>query len=73
MIYKQENGNPQLDNVLFGKKGKLICDHLSAMKIKDDDGFDPSSANPVASCLIGFDLRLVKGFSACPPATENGD
>eukprot|EP00548_Thalassiothrix_antarctica_P012535 CAMPEP_0194161084 /NCGR_PEP_ID=MMETSP0152-20130528/78741_1 /TAXON_ID=1049557 /ORGANISM="Thalassiothrix antarctica, Strain L6-D1" /LENGTH=1067 /DNA_ID=CAMNT_0038870835 /DNA_START=245 /DNA_END=3448 /DNA_ORIENTATION=- len=72
MTYKREDGNPQLDNVLFGKKGKLICDHSSAMKIKDD-GFDPSSANPVASCLIGFDLRLVKGFSARPPATEDGD
>jgi len=72
MTYKREEGNPQLDSVLFGKKGTSICDHSSAMKIKDD-GFDPSSANPVASCLIGFDLRLVKGFSARPPATEDGD
>ncbi|KAI2504060.1 hypothetical protein MHU86_10422 [Fragilaria crotonensis] len=72
MTYKREEGNPQLDSVVFGRKADDICSHPLAMKIKDD-GLDPSSANPVASCLIGYDLRLVKEFSARPPASEDGD
>lgn len=72
MTYRREEGIPQLDTIVFGRKGDVICSHPLAMKIKDD-GLDPSSANPVASCLIGFDLRLVKEFSARPPASEDGD
>jgi len=72
MTYKREEGNPQLDTVVFGKKGSMLCSHPLAMKIKDD-GMDPSSANPVASCMVGFDLRLVKEFSARPPAGADGE
>lgn len=71
MNYKREEGNPQLDNAVFGKRGKLLCDHPYAMKVKDD-GSDSASKNSAASCLIGFDLRLVKGFLTRPTATEDG-
>jgi len=71
LTYKREEGNPQLDSVVFGKSFKSICDHSLAMKIKDD-GLDPSSSNPVATCVLGFDLRLVKEFSARPTAGEDG-
>mmetsp|Transcript_14502 Transcript_14502/g.21381 ORF Transcript_14502/g.21381 Transcript_14502/m.21381 type:complete len:1040 (+) Transcript_14502:427-3546(+) len=69
--YKREEGNPQLDTVVFGKRGKVLCDHPYAMKVKDD-GSDSVGKNSVASCLIGFDLRLVKGFLTRPTATEDG-
>lgn len=73
MNYKREEGNPQLDNVVFGSglRGKLFCDHSYAMKVKDDRK-EVGSKNSVASCLLGFDLRLVKGFLARPIATEDG-
>lgn len=72
MTYKREEGNPQLDTVVFGKKAELICSHPLAMKIKDD-GVDTASTNPVASCMVGFDLRLVREFAARPPASGDGD
>ena len=71
LTYKREEGTPQLDSVVFGKMFKTICDHPLAMKIKDD-GLDPCSSNPVATCIVGFDLRLVREFSARPTAGEDG-
>lgn len=71
LTYKREEGNPQLDSVVFGKKSHSICDHPFAMKIKND-GVDLAASNPVATCVVGFDLRLVKDFSARPTAGEDG-
>jgi hypothetical protein len=72
MTYKRQEGNPQLDTVVFGKRSKTICDHPLAMKIKQNRS-DPSDATAAASCIVGFDLRLIKEFSARPPASEDGE
>jgi hypothetical protein len=67
--YKREEGNPPLDNILFGPKAKSVCDHPLAMRVKEDPR-DPASA--IATCLLGFDLRLVKDFAARPTLGEDG-
>ena len=71
LTYKREDGNPQLDSVVFGRKAGLVCDHPLSMRIMDD-GHDPSLSSTIGTCIVGFDLRLVKGFSARPSATEDG-
>jgi hypothetical protein len=70
LTYKRTEGSPELDSVVFGPRGKTVCNHPLAMKIKDD-GTDPNSSN-VASCIFGFDLRLVKDVAARPTAGEDG-
>jgi hypothetical protein len=70
MAYKRDEGNPPLDNILFGANAKFICDHPLAMRSKSEDPGDPSSA--VATCLLGFDLRQVKDFQALPSLKEDG-
>lgn len=69
MTYKREEGAPQLDNVVFGSKHKIVCDHALAMQIKDDP-LDPSCSS--GSCIAGFDLRLVKSFSSRPVVDQHG-
>lgn len=69
LAYKREEGEPQLDNVLFGSCASSICKHPSAMRIKDDRH---KSATLEATSLFGFDLRLVKEFEARPTLSENG-
>jgi hypothetical protein len=63
--YKREEGSPPLDHVLFGPYCSKICKHPLAMKIKDD-------ANSMGSALFGYDLRMIKEFSARPTADEHG-
>lgn len=70
LTYKRMEGSPQLDSLVFGPRGKAICSHPLAMKIRED-GLDPNS-NPCASCIFGFDLRLVKDFAARPTVGEGG-
>lgn len=70
LAYKREEGNPPLDNILFGPKAQTVCNHPMAMRVKGEDPRDPSSA--VATCLLGFDLRLVKDFDAKPILGEDG-
>lgn len=70
LTYKRTEGSPELDSVVFGPKSKIVCNHPLAMKIKVD-GTDPSSSN-VASCIFGFDLRLVKDVAARPTVGEDG-
>lgn len=70
MTYKREEGNPQLDNVFFGSRAKALCNHPLAMRIKEDP-LDPSCS--AATCLFGFDLRLVKDFAARPAVGEDGE
>lgn len=69
MTYKREEGDPALDNVVFGAKHQLVCDHSLAMQIKDDP-LDPSCS--AGASIAGFDLRLVKAFSARPAVDEHG-
>jgi Protein kinase domain len=72
LTYKREEGIPELDSIVFGRSGNFVCDHPLAMKIKDN-GMDPSSSIPLASCLIGYDLRLVKELSARPSTRDDCD
>jgi serine/threonine protein kinase len=69
MTYKREEGDPQLDNAVFGPKHEVVCKHPMAMKIKDDPLDGTCSAG---TCIIGFDLRLVKGFTSRPAVDEHG-
>jgi hypothetical protein len=69
MAYKREEGKPPLDNILFGPDAKKVCDHPLAMRVKEDS---QNLASSVATCLLGFDLRLVKDFMALPTLTEDG-
>lgn len=59
LSYRREEGLPPLDNVLFGSKALMMCDHPLAMKIQSDPD-DP--AEGLGSTIVGFDLRLVKAF-----------
>lgn len=68
--YKREEGDPPLDNILFGPNGQSVCKHPSAMRIKADNPKDPMSS--IATSLVGFDLRLVKEFAAKPTLGEDG-
>jgi hypothetical protein len=70
MTYKRDEGNPQLDTIFFGSRAKALCNHPLAMRIKDDP-LDPSCSS--ATCLFGFDLRLVKDFTARPTVGEDGE
>eukprot|EP00934_Nitzschia_sp_Nitz4_P006577 Nitzschia sp. Nitz4//scaffold11_size288233//114917//118175//NITZ4_000767-RA/size288233-augustus-gene-0.132-mRNA-1//-1//CDS//3329534053//6567//frame0 len=70
MGYKREEGNPPLDNVVFGPNAKSISDHPLAMRAKGNNSSVPSSE--VAASLFGFDLRLVKDFAAKPTLGEDG-
>ena len=69
LAYKREEGNPPLDNILFGSRAKDVCNHRLAMRVKEDPR-EPASS--VATCLMGFDLRLVKDFGAKPTLREDG-
>jgi hypothetical protein len=70
LAYKREEGNPPLDKIMFGPKAKSVCNHPMAMRVKGEDPKDPSSA--IATCLVGFDLRIVKDFAALPTLGEDG-
>eukprot|EP00522_Entomoneis_paludosa_P003572 CAMPEP_0172470620 /NCGR_PEP_ID=MMETSP1065-20121228/66815_1 /TAXON_ID=265537 /ORGANISM="Amphiprora paludosa, Strain CCMP125" /LENGTH=994 /DNA_ID=CAMNT_0013228617 /DNA_START=225 /DNA_END=3206 /DNA_ORIENTATION=+ len=69
MTYKRDEGRPQLDSVVFGQKAEAICNHPLAMRIRPDP--TDESACAAASCIFGFDLRLVRDFKA-RPSTKNG-
>mmetsp|Transcript_10402 Transcript_10402/g.28742 ORF Transcript_10402/g.28742 Transcript_10402/m.28742 type:complete len:986 (+) Transcript_10402:337-3294(+) len=64
MTYKRDEGHPQLDSVVFGPKAEAICNHPLAMRIRQDPTDD--SGCTAASCIFGFDLRLVRDFNASP-------
>jgi serine/threonine protein kinase len=70
LAYRRDEGNPPLDNILFGTDAKSVCDHPMAMRSKSDNPSDPMSA--VATCIFGFDLRQVKDFQALPSLKEDG-
>ena len=70
LAYKRDEGDPLLDNILFGPQGKSICDHALAMRSKSVNPNNPSSE--IATCLFGFDLRQVKDFQALPSLKEDG-
>jgi serine/threonine protein kinase len=69
MTYKREEGRPQLDATVFGAAASAICDHSLAMRVKGRPK-DPLCSK--ASCIFGFDLRLVKDFGARPEIDEHG-
>jgi len=67
--YKRNEGSPQLDHVLFGPYALSLCDHPFCMKIHNSNG---SSTGHLGSALFGYDLRLIKDFSARPIIDEDG-
>uniref|UniRef100_A0A7R9X0I1 non-specific serine/threonine protein kinase n=2 Tax=Craspedostauros australis TaxID=1486917 RepID=A0A7R9X0I1_9STRA len=69
LTYKREEGNPPLDNILFGSKAASICNHPLAMRVKEEPDNPVTS---VATCIVGFDLRQVKDFAALPTLEDNG-
>jgi len=69
VTYKREEGIPQMDSIVFGPHAQSVCDHPLAMRVKEDLK-DPVCSK--ASSIFGFDLRLVKDFSARPEVDEHG-
>lgn len=65
--YKTEEGKPEIDNLVFGPNAKTICNHPMAMRVKSAE---PDSTQ--ATCMVGFDLRLVKDFAALPSLGKDG-
>jgi len=79
LSYKREEGSPLLDPIVFGKHHGLMCRHPLAMKVKsrdvgplDEGDLGNSISSSLGSTLIGFDLRMVKGFAARPILGEEG-
>lgn len=74
LTYKRDEGLPPLDSVVFGDHRTTICNHPLAMKVKEGRaGYASTSSNSkIASCIIGFDLRLIKEFAARPTVGEDG-
>lgn len=69
LAYKREEGDPQLDNIMFGPNASQVCNHPMAMRVKGEGA--PSSIK--ATSLFGFDLRLVKDFEAVPVLGQDGE
>ena len=74
LTYKRDEGVPALDPVVFNDHSWNICEHPLAMKVKEGRGGygNSSGSSKNASCVFGFDLRLVKEFSARPAVGEDG-
>mmetsp|Transcript_5964 Transcript_5964/g.8953 ORF Transcript_5964/g.8953 Transcript_5964/m.8953 type:complete len:975 (+) Transcript_5964:803-3727(+) len=74
--YKRDEASPPIDHVIFGPFAQSICRHPLAMKISDvsfrGENDNPSCSNSLASAIFGFDLRMVKEFSARPTVDEHG-
>jgi hypothetical protein len=64
---KREEGKPAIDDLVFGPNANTICNHPMAMRVKSED---PDSTQ--ATCMVGFDLRLVKDFAALPSLGKDG-
>eukprot|EP00816_Leptocylindrus_hargravesii_P000267 CAMPEP_0196828266 /NCGR_PEP_ID=MMETSP1362-20130617/94587_1 /TAXON_ID=163516 /ORGANISM="Leptocylindrus danicus, Strain CCMP1856" /LENGTH=1110 /DNA_ID=CAMNT_0042208939 /DNA_START=165 /DNA_END=3498 /DNA_ORIENTATION=+ len=64
LSYKSDDGSPSLDEVVFGNNRRRICNYPL---LKDD--VDESERK---TCLLGFDLRMVKGFNSRPSVGEYG-
>lgn len=63
LTYVREEGNPPLDNVVFGSNADRICCHPLAMRVKEESCETPSTAG---TSIFGVDLRLFKSFGLCP-------
>lgn len=64
LSYKSDEGSPSLDEVVFGGNRKRICNHPSTTDVRDEGERN--------NCLVGFDLRMVKGFNSRPSVGEYG-
>ena len=61
MSYGRDDGIPSLDEVVFGNESNFLFSHPS---LKETQGTEIS--------VLGFDLRMVKGFNARPMVGEYG-
>jgi len=74
LTYKRDDGIPALDSAVFNDHAWSLCAHPLAMKVKEGRGGygSSSTSSKNASCVFGFDLRLVKEFAARPTVGEDG-
>ena len=63
MSYGSDEGIPSLDGVVFGNESRVLFSHPS----QPDDATIAKE-----TCILGFDLRMVKGFNARPMVGEYG-
>eukprot|EP00535_Pseudo-nitzschia_heimii_P010784 CAMPEP_0197197190 /NCGR_PEP_ID=MMETSP1423-20130617/32737_1 /TAXON_ID=476441 /ORGANISM="Pseudo-nitzschia heimii, Strain UNC1101" /LENGTH=1030 /DNA_ID=CAMNT_0042651007 /DNA_START=343 /DNA_END=3435 /DNA_ORIENTATION=- len=70
LTYRRDEGNPLMDDILFGPQATSFCDHPLAMRSKSDNPGKSSSV--LSTCMFGFDLRQVKDFQALPSLKEDG-
>jgi len=70
LTYRRDEGNPPLDDILFGPHARSFCDHPLAMRSKSNNPNNLSSV--LSTCMFGFDLRQVKDFQALPSLKEDG-
>ena len=74
--YKRDEGSPPIDHVVFGPFAHSICMHPLAMKVNDTsrrENENPSCSNSLASAIFGFDLRMIKEFSARATTDDHGE
>jgi serine/threonine protein kinase len=70
MTYKRDEGQPPLDNILFGSNATTVCDHPLAMRIKTKVDSNECS---FGSCIFGFDLRLIADYKPNLAADASGE
>jgi serine/threonine protein kinase len=59
LTYVREEGDPPLDNLVFGENARLFCDHPSAMQVRNEAGESQSAAG---ASMFGVDLRLIRNL-----------
>jgi hypothetical protein len=72
--YRREEGSPPMDSAVFGPQMQSICRHPLALRLKENGTKLKVGENtaPLASSIFGYDLRLVKQFSAPSGPTSFG-
>lgn len=61
LTYVREEGDPPLDNLVFGENARLLCDHPLAMQVRDESAESHSAAG---ASMFGMDLRLIKNLGS---------
>lgn len=64
--YRRDEGSPKMDSIVFGPQTQSICRHPLALRLKENGAKLKAGENtaPLASSIFGYDLRLVRQFSA---------
>jgi len=72
--YRRDEGSPPMDSIVFGPQTQSICRHPLALRLKENGAKLKAGENtaPLASSIFGYDLRLVRQFSAPSGPTSFG-